>query len=142
MTAAGSDNDLAALITELINAQEAMVERIEALEHELARRPRSSSSSAGILDCDEESESLEEWVEWLIETYHLELIIPSKWASHEAIRSELEALHQAHSAAFSDQASGWDKLTWHDHLTRALDRVDPSHTPGYTQRMRDRTLND
>lgn len=31
MTAAGSDNELAVLITELLNAQEAMVERIEAL---------------------------------------------------------------------------------------------------------------
>lgn len=141
MSSTNSDHDLAVLITELLNSQEAMVERIEALEHELTQRQRSSSLPRSS-DDDEEDEPLGEWVEWLIETYHLDLVIPSKWTDHEAIRSELDALHQAHSAAFSDQASGWDKLTWHDHLTRALDRIDPSHTPGYTQRLRDYTLND
>lgn len=139
MTSTDSDNDLAVLITELLNAQEAMVERIENLEHELTQ---CSSSLSGGSDDDKEDEPLGKWVEWLIETYHLELVIPTKWADHEAIRTELQALHQAHSAAYSEQASGWDKLTWHDHLTRMLDRIDPSHTPGYTQRLRDYTLND
>ncbi|MGJ3510167.1 hypothetical protein [Enemella sp. A6] len=142
MTATNPNNDLEVLITQLLNAQEDMIKRIEALEHELAQRPHNSSSSDNTGDGEDDEETLGEWVEWLIETYHLELVIPSSWADHEAIRSELDALHQAHNAAYSDQASGWDKLTWHDHLTRALDRIDPSHTPGYTQRLRDYTLND
>lgn len=123
--------ELEELLNAILTTQEGILDRLDLLD---GGGPDSSAAPP--------EQALPEWVEWLMETYALALVIPNDWADSAAITAELTALRKAHTAAHSPKAGPWDALTWHDHLARMLDRIDPSHTHGYTQRRRDRMLGD
>lgn len=63
---------------------------------------------------------LEEWVQWLRETYQFpQGQFPPCWYRHGAVREELTALMAAHKAAYPDEAGAdayrSDMTAWHTH---------------------------
>lgn len=70
---------------------------------------------------DAEPDGLDEWVEWLIPTYELQVVLDG-WESEPGIVRELAALMKAHIAIVGKR-KGFDDVTWHSHLASMITRV-------------------
>lgn len=70
---------------------------------------------------DIEPPELDEWVEWLIPTYALEVLLQD-WRAHPGIVRELAALLKAHIDVVGKR-KGFDDVVWHGHLASMVSRV-------------------
>jgi hypothetical protein len=69
---------------------------------------------------------LVEWVDWLIARYGIGDGIPACWYLHPALVEELTAIYAGWRSAYlaeEQNLAGWDPLTWHDALEKALHRI-------------------
>ena len=112
-------NDPLDLIERLLQAQEELTARVEALEEQLGQ------------GSDEEPEDLDEWVAWLIPTYSLEVVLHD-WRAQPGIVRELAALLKAHIDVIGKR-KGFDDVVWHGHLASMVTRI---------QGMRERSARD
>lgn len=72
----------------------------------------------------EEWSALAGWVDWLADRYGLSEQVPACWYRHASILEELSALRAAWLGAYeAPNARASDGVTWHDMLSRVLDRV-------------------
>lgn len=97
------------LVERLLQAQEELAARVQALEEQLGQVS------------DEEPEDLDEWVAWLIPTYALQVVLHD-WRSQPGIVRELSALLKAHIEVIGKR-KGFDDVVWHGHLASMVARI-------------------
>lgn len=97
------------LVERLLQAQEELSARVDAMEEQLGR------------GSDEEPEDLDEWVAWLIPTYKLQRVLHD-WRSQPGIVRELSALMKAHIEVIGKR-KGFDDVVWHGHLGSMVARI-------------------
>lgn len=117
---------LANLVAALSDAQQDLVDRIDALE----TNPPASKHAALRLERHDPAEAadfaqrvLAEWVQWLVAIYRLDDVIPACWERHDALCEELAGFYVAWRAIWSDQARYDAAVLWHEQLYRARDRL-------------------
>lgn len=99
------------LIGQLLQAQAELATRVDALEKQLG-----DETDAG------EPEDLDQWVEWLIDTYALQRVL-DQWRSQPGIVRELAALMKAHIDVIGKR-KGFDDVVWHGHLASMVTRIE------------------
>lgn len=130
-----NDQDQAELletVVELASTLQSVDEHLQKIDtdlHDLADRVKRLEAE------DEPSEqlTLEQWVEWLADTYYYRVRLKG-WEDNAAMRGELEALKAVHDRIYLDTGKdtyrlrrtrqpAWDAVHWHDALARAFGRM-------------------